>query len=244
MRLHLLLLLLQVVACVASANSVAPAEVITEVPSTGRQSRGFLKSRSPPTVSEPPSVKAMTKRGLFKGKRSLAQPETTGRKRLSLPSFSQMGTSISTKVTPVIDKCLEGTIYSKENQPESERHAEWTGFLSGWMVVAVPVPLPITVAVIAMNIFILLKSKWADDVKNKYLIGYCHGAMVLLVLLRTLEASPKYQGQPLTPRVAMMGLNLATSLVFGHAGSYVITKRLMDTAVSLTLLYLLVHYLR
>lgn len=111
------------------------------------------------------------------------------------------------------------------------------------MLVAIPVPFPIQVIVLMMNILILLSSKWSDSTKNKYLIGYCHGAMVLLVLLRTLEASPDYQGQ-FSPRVVMMGLNLATSLVFGHAGSYVITKRLMDGAISFTLLYLLFHYLR
>lgn len=194
----------------------------------------LFKGNAPPP---PSAVKPEEGRGgarLLKGKSaSVGKPK--GR---FLPVLGE-------KISNYMEKSIERTLYSKENQPESNGHAEWNGFLSGWLLVALPVPLPILVSALSMNALVLVGSKWTDAIKNKYLIGLSHGSMVLLVLLRTLEANtgPNYEGI-VSPRVALIGLNLATNLLFGHAGSYSITKLLMDFSISTTLLYLLFHYLR
>ena len=153
-------------------------------------------------------------------------------------------TELKSKTSPLAEKFIENTLYSKENQPESDGQAEWTGFLSGWMLVALPVPLPILVSVLIMNTLILMGSKWDNRVKNKCLIGFAHSVTVLFVLLRELESQISSIQPKVSPRVALMGLNVATTLLFGRAGTYVITKRLMDTAIWATLLYVVIHYFR
>lgn len=177
----------------------------------------------------------------------------------SLPNGSRSNSSslveLRKQIPPLTEKFIENTLYSKANQPESYRQAEWMGFLGGWLLVSLPVPSPILVSVLVLNTLILLGSKWDDTIKNNYMFGFSHGVLVLVVLLRELEAKlttstnsitnntpPGGGGSGISPRVAMMGLNLATSFLFGRAGSSVIAKRLMNTAAGTTLLYIIIHY--
>jgi hypothetical protein len=160
------------------------------------------------------------------------------------PQSSSPSGKLGEKLSPLAEKFVECTLYSKEHQPQSIGHAEWKGFLSGWMLVVLPIPLPILMVAIVLNTILLLKSKWNSIIKRNYLIGFSHGIMVLVILLRELESKKTRQSEGVSARVALTGLNLATSLLFGNAGGYLITKRFMDIAISVTLVYILLHYFR
>lgn len=140
---------------------------------------------------------------------------------------------------PLVTKSIERSHFSKRTEPETEGQAEWIGFLNGWMMVALPIPLPLLVAALALNGGVLLFSQWKEAIKNKYLIGLSHGALVLVVLLREWEAATS---KLMFPRVVAMSINLATTLFFGHSGSNIRTKIVMNLAIYTTMLYILARY--
>jgi hypothetical protein len=137
------------------------------------------------------------------------------------------------------NKCLESTYYSLQNKPGSIKDSEWRGFLNGWLLVTLPLPVPFIALALIANTLVLLLSKWDDQTKNRFLIGLCHGALALVVIVREFEY---LQDHPARPR--LLGLNLLVQLFLGQAGGYQITKRLMDLAIFGTLFYILLHYFK
>lgn len=145
--------------------------------------------------------------------------------------------TLKQKIQPTLDSYISNTFYSEASVPKSPGDAEWLGFISGWLLVTLPIPLPLLLSALVLNTLILLMSKWNSTIKNKYLIGLYHGVTVVSVMLRELELME--QGQP---RIALMGANLGANLFLGQAGGYIITKRFMDLLTFGTLFYILINY--